>query len=80
MLPGVVYTRVAGVAFHDDVIQLLDFGAGKERGDQARTGQSAGPECLGGLPVVASGWGYLPDPIASVLAPSGTRVPDGGSS
>jgi len=73
VLPGVVYTRVAGVSFHDDVIQLPHFGAGKSV--EIRP-EPSNPRDRNALAVIAGGRrvGYLPDPIASVLAPSGTRI------
>lgn len=76
VLPGVVYTRVAGVSFHDDVIQLPHFGAGKNVEIRPEPGN---PRDRNALAVFGGGHrvGYLPDPIASVLAPSGTRVGHG---
>ncbi len=73
VLPGVVYSRVAGVSFHDDAIQLRHFGCGQEV--EIRP-EPANPRDSNALAVFGGGQrvGYLPDPIARVLAPSGTRV------
>lgn len=73
VLPGVVYTRVAGVAFHDEVIQLPDFSAG--RSVEIRP-EPANPQDRSALAVFGGGRrvGYLPDPIAGALAPAGTRA------
>jgi hypothetical protein len=76
VLPGVFYTRVAGVTFHDDSLQLPQFGAGRKveiRPEPATALDRNGLGVFGdGLRV-----GYLPAPIADVLAPSGTRVGHG---
>jgi hypothetical protein len=76
VLPGVVYTRVAGVPFHDDVIQLPVFGAGKSVEIRPEPGNLRDRNALA---VFGDGHrvGYLPDSIASVLAPAGTRVGHG---
>ncbi len=73
VLPGVFYTPVAGVSFHDDVLQLPHFGAGRKveiRPEPANAADhNALAVCSDGLRV-----GYLPAAIADVLAPAGTRV------
>jgi hypothetical protein len=76
VLPGVVYTRVAGVSFHDDVIHLPAFEAGRQVEIRPEPGNSRDPNALA---VWGDGQrvGYLPDPIARLLAPSGTRVGQG---
>ncbi len=76
VLPGVVYTPVAGVSFHDDVLQLPHFGAGKSV--EIRP-EPANPRDRNALAVFGEGErvGYLPDRIASALAPSGTRIGHG---
>ncbi len=73
VLPGVFYTQVAGVSFHDDVLQLPDFCAGKRI--EIRP-EPANPVDRNALAIFGGGHrvGYLPDPIAEELAPSGTRV------
>ena len=73
VLPGVFYTRVAGVFFHDDTLQLPHFGAGKKVEIKP---EPANPLDRTALAVFGGGLrvGYLPAPIANVLAPSGTRV------
>ncbi len=73
VLPGVFFTRVAGVAFHDDVLQLPHFAAGKSV--EIRP-EPANPVDRNALAVMGGGMrvGFLPAPIAGVLAPSGTRV------
>ena len=67
------FTRVAGVAFHDDVLQLPHFAAGKSV--EIRP-EPANPVDRNALAVMGGGLrvGFLPAPIAGVLAPSGTRV------
>jgi hypothetical protein len=76
VLPGVFYTRVAGVTFHDDSLQLPHFGVGRHveiRPEPATALDRNGLGVFGeGLRV-----GYIPAPIADVLAPSGTRVGHG---
>jgi hypothetical protein len=72
VLPGVFYAAVTGVSFHDDVLQLPQFSAGSRvdiRPEPANA-QDRAP-----LSVVAGGQrvGYVPNPIAAALAPSGTR-------
>jgi hypothetical protein len=73
VLPGIFHTQVAGVSFHDDVLQLPHFGAGRKveiRPEPANeSDRNALAVCSDGLRV-----GYLPAPIADVLAPAGTRV------
>ena len=73
VLPGVFYTRVAGVSFHDDVLQLPHFCAGE--GIEIRY-EPANPVDRNALAVFGGGYrvGYLPGSIAEELAPSGTRV------
>lgn len=73
VLPGVFFTRVAGVAFHDDVLQLPHFEAGKPV--EIRP-EPANPVDRNALAVMGGGLrvGFLPAPIAEVLAPAGTRV------
>jgi hypothetical protein len=73
VLPGVFYTRVAGVSFHDDVLQLPHFGAGEKveiHHEPANALDRSALSVFGGGQRV----GYLPDPVAEALAPSGTRV------
>jgi hypothetical protein len=76
VLPGVFYTKVSGVSFHDDVLQLPHFAAGAEieirqepanRSDQSALGVFGGGQRVG----------YVPVPIAEMLAPSGTRAGHG---
>jgi len=76
VLPGVFLTRVVGVSFHDDVLQLPHFGAG--RAVEIRP-EPANPVDRNPLAVVGGGLrvGFLPAAIAGVLAPSGTRVGHG---
>jgi hypothetical protein len=76
VLPGVVYTRVAGVSFHDDAVLLPHFAAGQSIEIRPEPGN---PQDRHALAVFGGGVrvGYLPDPIASALAPSGTRVGHG---
>jgi hypothetical protein len=72
VLPGVFYTRVAGVSFHDDVLQLPQFGAGREieiRHEPANARDRTALAVFGGDHRV----GYVPDPVAGALAPPGTR-------
>jgi hypothetical protein len=73
VLPGVFFTRVAGVSFHDDVLQMPQFRAGQSVAIKA---EPANPRDRSALAVLGGGLrvGYLPAPIAEVLAPSGTRV------
>jgi hypothetical protein len=73
VLPGVFYTRVTGVSFHDDVLQLPHFGAGNNieiRHEPANPSDRSALSIFGGGQRV----GYLPVAIAEVLAPSGTRA------
>jgi hypothetical protein len=76
VLPGVFYTRVAGVTFHDDSLQLPQFVAGSHveiRPEPATALDRNGLGIFGdGLRV-----GYVPAAIADVLAPAGTRVGHG---
>jgi hypothetical protein len=72
VLPGVFYTPVAGVSFHDDVLQRPDFGAGREveiRHEPANSRDRSPLAVFSGECRV----GYLPEPVATALAPSGTR-------
>jgi len=73
VLPGVFCTRVAGVPFHDDVVQLPHFSAGRrvEILAEPANAQDRHPLAVygGGLRV-----GYVPAPVAGSLAPAGTRV------
>jgi hypothetical protein len=73
VLPGVFFTRVIGVSFHDDVLQLPHFGAGQPV--EIRP-EPTNPLDRDALAVLGGGQrvGFVPAPIASVLAPSGTRV------
>jgi len=73
VLPGVFYTRVAGVSFHDDVLQLPHFCAGE--GIEIRY-EPANPVDRNALAVFGGGYrvGYLPGPIAEELARRGARV------
>ncbi len=76
VLPGVFYTRVAGVAFHDDVLQLPRFSAGKRiqiKHEPANALDRSPLAIFGGGQRI----GYVPGPIADVLAPSGTRAGHG---
>jgi HIRAN domain len=72
VLPGVFFTRVVGVSFHDDVLQMPQFRAGQSI---AIKPEPSNPRDRNALAVVGGGLrvGYLPAPIADVLAPSGTR-------
>ncbi len=73
VLPGVFFTRVTGVSFHDDVLQLPHFAAGQTV--EIRP-EPANPTDRYPLAVVGGGVrvGFVPAAIAGVLAPSGTRV------
>jgi HIRAN domain len=73
VLPGVFYTRVAGASFHDDALRLAHFAAGQHV--EIRP-EPANPLDRNALAVFGGGVrvGYIPAPIAKVLAPSGTRV------
>jgi hypothetical protein len=73
VLPGVFYTRVAGVSFHDDVLQFPQFGVGEPveiRHEPASELDQHALAVYGGGTRV----GYVPGPIADVLAPAGTRA------
>jgi hypothetical protein len=73
VLPGVFYTQVIGADFHDDVIRLPHFGAGKSveiRHDPMNASDRSALAVFGGGQRV----GYVPGAIAEVLAPPGTRV------
>jgi hypothetical protein len=76
VLPGVFFTRVAGVSFHDDVLQLPYFGVGQPVEIRPEPANPRDHEALGvhggGVRV-----GFVPAAIAGVLAPSGTRVGHG---
>jgi hypothetical protein len=76
VLPGVFYTRVAGVSFHDDVLQLPQFAVGEpveiKHEPASELDQHALAVYGGGTRV-----GYVPGPIADVLAPGGTRAGQG---
>jgi len=76
VLPGVFYSRVAGVRFHDDSLQLPQFGVGRHVEIRPEP-----PTALdrNGLGVFADGLrvGYVPEAIADVLAPAGTRIGHG---
>jgi hypothetical protein len=76
VLPGVFYTRVAGVSFHDEVLQLPHFAAGAKI--EIRQ-EPANPSDQSALGVFGDGRrvGYLPVSISEVLAPSGTRAGHG---
>lgn len=73
VLPGVFYAPVDGVSFHDDVLPLRHFDAGNWIEIRPEPGSPLDRSALavygGGLRV-----GYVPGPIAKVLAPSGTRI------
>jgi hypothetical protein len=76
VLPGVFYTRIAGVTFHDDSLQLPQFGMGRHveiRPEPATALDRNGLGVFGDDLRV----GYVPAAIADVLAPSGTRVGHG---
>jgi len=73
VLPGVFCTRLTGVSFHDDVVQLAHFRAGSSvevRPEPANASDRNPLAIFGGGHRV----GYVPAPIATTLAPSGTRV------
>lgn len=73
VLPGVFCTRLTGVSFHDDVVQLPHFRAGSQveiRPEPANASDRNPLAIFGGGERV----GYVPAPIATALAPSGTRV------
>jgi hypothetical protein len=73
VLPGVFYSQVIGADFHDDVIRLPHFGAGKRveiRHDPMNATDRSALAVFGGGQRV----GYLPGAIAEVLAPPGTRA------
>jgi hypothetical protein len=72
VLPGVFLTRVAGVAFHADVLQRPEFAAGRSI---EICPEPANPSDRHALSVVGGGStvGYLPEAVAAKLAPSGTR-------
>jgi len=73
VLPGVFFTRVSGVTFHDDALQLPHFGAGRPveiRPEPANaTDRNALAVFGGGVRV-----GYLPSAISASIAPAGTRT------
>ncbi len=73
VLPGVFHTRVTGVAFHDDVLSLDAFCAG--RYVQIKP-EPANQQDRYALAVIGAGRrvGYLPRPVAAALAPAGTRT------
>lgn len=76
VLPGVFFTRVAGVSFHAEVLQLPCFAAGEQieiHPEPANARDRTALSIFGGGERV----GYLPDPVAEALAPSGTRVGHG---
>jgi hypothetical protein len=72
VLPGVFYANIAGVSFHDDVLQLPLFSAGSsvDIKPEAANAQDRAP-----LSVVSGRErvGYVPTAIAASMAPSGTR-------
>ncbi len=73
VLPGVFFTQVMGADFHDDVIRLPHFGAGKTveiRHDPMNATDRSALAVFGGGQRV----GYLPGAIAEALAPPGTRA------
>jgi hypothetical protein len=73
VLPGVFCARLTGVSFHDDVVQLPHFRAGNSveiRAEPANATDRNPLAIFGGGQRV----GYVPAPIATSLAPSGTRV------
>jgi hypothetical protein len=76
VLPGVFCTRLTGVSFHDDVVQLDHFRAGSSV--EVRT-EPANAADRNPLAVVGGGHrvGYVPASIATTLAPSGTRAGHG---
>jgi hypothetical protein len=73
VLPGVFCARVSGVSFHDDVALLPPFSAGSyvEIRAEAANDRDRNPLAVfgGGVRV-----GYIPAPVATALAPSGTRA------
>jgi hypothetical protein len=73
ILPGVFHTRVTGTAFHDDVLSLDAFSAGRsvQIKPEPANRQDRHPLAVfgGGRKV-----GYLPRPVAAALAPAGTRA------
>jgi hypothetical protein len=76
VLPGVFCTRLTGVSFHDDVVQLPDFRAGSTvevRSEPANATDRNPLAIFGGGHRV----GYVPASIATTLAPSGTRAGHG---
>jgi hypothetical protein len=76
VLPGVFYTRIAGVPFHDDVIRLRHFAAGRQVEIRPEPGNEVDHDALA---VLGGGHrvGYIPASIAGRLAPAGTRVGHG---
>lgn len=72
VLPGVFLTRVGGVDFHDDVLPLANFEAG--RWVEIRP-EPSNPLDHHALAVIGGGHrvGYVPGVIAGSLAPPGTR-------
>jgi hypothetical protein len=72
VLPGVFFTRVSGVAFHDDVLQMPQFRAGQSITIKP---EPTNPRDRNALAVFGGRLrvGYLPVAIAEVLAPAGTR-------
>jgi hypothetical protein len=73
VLPGVFCTRLTGVSFHDDVLQLPHFRAGSSveiRPEPANASDRNPLAIFGGGQRV----GYVPASIATTLAPSGTRM------
>ncbi|MGA8724714.1 MAG: HIRAN domain-containing protein [Acidimicrobiales bacterium] len=72
VLPGVFHTRVTGTAFHDDVLSLDAFSAGRSVQIQP---EHSNQQDRNALAVIGSGKkvGYLPRPVAEALAPAGTR-------
>lgn len=72
VLPGVFFARVAGVSFHDDILQLPHFRAGRRV--EIRH-EPDNPTDHNALAVLGGGRrvGYVPSPIARLLAPAGTR-------
>ena len=72
-LPGVFCTRLTGVSFHDDVVQLPHFRAGNSveiRSESANASDRSPLAVFGRDERV----GYVPEPIATALAPAGTRA------
>ncbi len=73
VLPGVFCTRLTGVSFHDDVVQLPHFRAGSSveiRAEAANATDRNPLAIFGGGQRV----GYVPATIATSLAPAGTRA------